>query len=89
MEYTPSADDIAWFNKMFDSLKINGVWLAPMGFSFKKTGIRRLELQSITAKNRLTLEVILETLERTKAVGRLVGVDVITEGTAESISVWS
>lgn len=68
--YKPSASDIKWVRELVESLSIDGVWVAPMGFTVVKVAENRLELRE--AKN--TPEVK-EAICRTLLVAKKAGIE--------------
>jgi hypothetical protein len=83
MAYEPSESDIRWLTNPVKSLNLGGAWVAPMGFAFKKTAEKRLELYSITATSLQAAAHIKANLEGTVEVGKAAGIEVVIEGCAE------
>lgn len=82
MGWKPRADEIAFLVRIVNSLKIGGLWGAPMGFTFKKTGPKRLELYSVEALSAQGLEKVVKALEMTEIAGKAAGIEVVTKSTA-------
>lgn len=83
-DWQPSDSDIQWLKSLHDSLRVGGVWGAPMGFIFTKPAENVLRLDSISVTPETALDVLV-TLERCVKIGKLIGVDVQTKEAAEEI----
>jgi len=68
-KYKPSVRDIDWVKHLVESLEVNGIWIAPMGFVMVKVAENRIELRE--AKD--TPEVK-ETIRRTLLVAKTAGI---------------
>lgn len=81
-KFQPTPADIVWLKTLMRNLKVGGVWCAPMGFTFQKTGEKTLRLQGINA-TLSGMALIIDTLERTVITGKAGGIEVQTEGCAD------
>ena len=71
-DYEPKDSDIRWLRSVVDSLSVRGMWIAPMGFAFKKTGESELTLVQADPK-----ENVLEMIERTKKIAKKAGIRIV------------
>ena len=76
MSYEPTEFDIEWLKAVVSLLNMGGVWVAPMGFTFRKTGENRLEL--VDAQGKKAIEMV----RRTVAAGRKAGIEVVVKDDA-------
>ncbi len=67
--YKPSVSDIGWLKRLVESLTVDGVWVAPMGFAMVKVAENRIELREAKA----TPEVK-ETIRRTLLIAKRAGI---------------
>lgn len=86
-EWKPSASDIAWLQNTVRSLKVGGYWLAPMGFSFRKTAENKIELDTVSTTCLVNTVEVLETIDRTVEVAKAAGIEVVTTGSARAVIV--
>jgi len=70
-KYKPSKANIQWINNLVKKLSIGSFWVAPIGFTFRKTGERELSLISYR-----DTAAVREVLERTLAICRVSGITV-------------
>jgi hypothetical protein len=61
-----------WLKKIIESLKLGGIWCAPMGFSFQKTGKNEITLISNTES-----KSVIRTIKRTKEIAEIAGIKCI------------
>jgi hypothetical protein len=73
MNYEPTKYDVMWLQGIVDLLKVGGIWVAPMGFTFRKTGENQLELVDVHGKEAQ------EMVRRTVIAGKKAGIKVIVE----------
>lgn len=71
-KYKPSKANIQWVENMIGRLSIGSIWVAPLGFAFRKTGPREFTLIS-----REDTPAVDEVLDRTLAICRVAGITVI------------
>jgi len=69
-KYKPSKRDISWVRNLVESLAVNGVWTAPMGFTVVKAAENKIVLTE--AKD--TPEVR-ETIRRTLLIAKIAGIE--------------
>ncbi len=73
-KFQPSKAVIQWMNNLIGKLSLDGIWGAPVGFIFRKTGPREWTLIS-----RSDTPACDEVLDRTLAVCRVAGITVIQD----------
>jgi hypothetical protein len=76
LSYEPTEFDIEWLKAVVSLLNVGGVWAAPMGFTFRKTGENRLELVNVQGQKAR------EMVRRTVVAGRKAGIEVIVKDDA-------
>lgn len=84
-QWKPSASDIAWLQNLVRSLKVGGMWAAPIGFTFKKTAENRLELDTVSTTGLVNTVEVMETIDRTVEVAKAAGIEVVATGTARAV----
>jgi hypothetical protein len=59
----------AWLKSLVESVRLGGVWFAPMGFIFRKTGERELTLVSANIEDKSVAETVKLTAELCELAG--------------------
>lgn len=70
VRWIPKDSDKLWLFNLVQMLKVGGTWVAPIGFTFVKKGPMTLEIVDFDHDD----PNVTETIERTKAIGKMIGV---------------